>query len=853
MILSNSSCKSLVSPRTKRLVKPKPKPAQAEPSKSTQKSSKLPGKIIKLLVHNSLKIHKKLKKISQKHEKSKKEAKTRIKHEVQALNQVAREENLKNFKFKVFKPKYPWGVDEKRLEKSSDRKKEVDYSEKIYQKPVKRLKIMKNPTFSSSPDLTPQKKSHTSRPEIKTYLKQQRITRKRSKEHEENLKIEKENRRILQLKYIDIISRQIMDKKKKKSGKAGKKILKKCQPIRWVQKSIEDLSKSCLDKAETIQKQKACRNCEGKVSSPKQIIKIPTPEVPLAQSKSPILAQLDAIRQKKMQKQEELKGRFDLIKHKISRLGESKEKAAVKIQAAARGWLCRRFLKTFKRKKVAFDDSNSWLYKKQYPSSPDSFNEEDEEVKKILGVFHMNPSDQPQKKLKFNEEAKALVEFSPIFKEDNFSFSDMNKSLSDCSQKPKPEVKKPLLKDQGHKIKSPACDIFEQKNQKLKEKVLNLFTEMLQDPFFPVPQIDSATLSDYKRLLKDFLDSQDKAMIQSIYSSLESILLSQDLKDFSYFVKQIPTLDSLFSQFCSSRLARASPTPEPAGTPHPRLSLPYPCNSPVSLCASPVQGTFIDLIFSAALIQLEQVVIEDCLVEFFICKINDIGEKLLAGLVSSQAVLALKEFKDCINDDTLMDFTDLVFRRFGEEIAGQMASDRRNDPLDVLSCMQESEIGAGVFEFGFDEVVKTESFLALVAQDYLQVCVFKKMIFDCINEVLVLNSFKSPMPWSLQVVPRPAAGKPSKLYCKVLSTLLKWSSSKLGKIFSSFKNMAMSEEALTKYRESRIVSLLKTEAEDSEFLWTVYEFEETQLKLDISDMILESLVDEILALVHNPN
>ena len=847
MIFSNSSCKSLVSPRSKRLLKPKRKQVQLEPSKSTQKPSKPSAKIIKLLVHNSLKIHKRLKKISEKHEKSKKEAKNRIKHEVQALNQVTREENLKNFKFKVFKPKYPWGVDEKRLEKSSERKKEVDYSEKIYQKPVKRLKIMKNPTFSYSPDLTPQKKSHTSRPEIRTYLKQQRITRKRSKEHEENVKIEKENRRILQLKYIDIISRQIMEKKKKKSGKSGKKILKKCQPIRWVQKSIEDLSKNCLDKAENNQKLK---DSEGKVYSPKQIIKIPTSEPPLSQNKSPLLTQLDKIRQKKIKKQEEINEKFDLIKQKINKFGENKEKAAIKIQAAVRGWICRRFLKTSKEKHVAFDDSNSWLYKKQYPSSPDSFNEEDEEVKKILGVFHMKTSEKSLKKLKFNENAKELIQFSPIFKEEIFSLSDINRSLSDFGQNTNHDLK-PVPKSQGLKIKSPACDIFEKKNEKLKAKVLNLFTEILQDPFFPLSKIDLASLSEYKKILKEFLDSQDKTLIQKFYSGLESILLSQDLKDFSSFISQIPQLDSVFYHFFNTNLLRADSTPEPLGTPYPRLALPYPCSSCNSPCPSPGQSQFIDLLFDESLELLLEVLFQDCLLEFFIEKIDEIAERILNGLISNQTLMVLKEFKDCINDDTLMDFTDLVFRSFGEEVVAQMALDRRTDPLEVLSCMQESEIGAGVFEVGFDEVVTTESFLTLITQDYLQVCVFKKMIFDCINEVLVMHSYKSPMPWSLQVVQKPASPKPSKLYCKVLSTLLKWSSSKLGKIFSSFKNLGMSEEALTKYRESRILSLLKQESQDSESLWTVYEFEETQLKLDISDMILESLVDELLSLVYN--
>jgi hypothetical protein len=193
---------------------------EGENVKSTQRSPRFNGKLVKMLVSKSIKEHKKIKKAKEKKEKCKKEARARLKNEVQSLNLITREENLKNFKVKVFKPRFPWGVDEKRVERSTERKKEVENTEKVYSKPVKRLKILKKSIISFTPDFTPLKKCpHTSRPEIKTFIKKQRISRKRSREQEENQKLEKENKRVLQLKYIDIISRQILEKNQKKPKK----------------------------------------------------------------------------------------------------------------------------------------------------------------------------------------------------------------------------------------------------------------------------------------------------------------------------------------------------------------------------------------------------------------------------------------------------------------------------------------------------------------------------------------------------------------------------------------------------------------------------------------------------------
>lgn len=54
----------------------------------------------------------------------------------------------------------------------------------------------------------------------------------------------------------------------------------------------------------------------------------------------------------------------------------------------------------------------------------------------------------------------------------------------------------------------------------------------------------------------------------------------------------------------------------------------------------------------------------------------------------------------------------------------------------------------------------------------------------------------------------------------------------------------LDEEKLNLLREERLALLLSSEIEENEILWTDYEYEETQAKLDVADMILEFLAEE---------
>ena len=879
-ILSNSSRKSSVLVKSKTFAKLKKKNSKAEvvPNNLNVKSPKVydDGKILKSLVSKSLKHYKRAKKLVQKREKSRKEAKTKLKNEVKALSIITREENLKHFKARTFKPKYPWGVDEKRIEKSSEKRREVNYSENFPQKSINRLKLYKKSIASPSPDETPLKKcTHTSRPDIKSYLKHQRLSRKRSKEQEQSKKLEKESRRMLQLKVIDVISKQILEKqqKKVKKKKSPKKILKKFKPIKWVQRNLEDFSeneiganKDCkdlsnsesylIDKRVRIQSENSYyQERFGKVKENSETSESPANGFRNFESpKSPEILALEEFKKRKQSKQEEFGKKLEIAKQKLNGFGEEKEKAAIKLQAAVRGWLARKNLDKMILKFVAFDDSNSWMYKKMYPKSPDSFNDEDDEVKKILGVFHIDDKDNSSSPLRFKDPPKEdFTQFSPIFKGQDLNFSDIESKIEN-KEKTRPNTQKK---------NSP-------KHDKIKEKTINLFRFIVYNQLNSLYEICDQKKSLALEYLKNLLNAQHKNFVHNFHQTLENLSNHLNLFNFSNFLNQYPELQEILND--QSHLLKVSlescfshDSPEPI-LPHLKfINNILPCrpayadstplipvykensySSSFDIFSDPSAEDFFVLLIDSVLIILYEILIKDLIDDAFCEIFKDIVEKFIHGLVQHEVILAKQEMSSGINDENLVNYTDFIFRAHGEEIFHNLKIDRREEPLDVLSCMQESEIGSGAFQEYFEEILVTHTFLETITGDPLQICIYKKMIFDSINEGLFPLSYKSQLPWSQDRPKTIKIDSSEEVYCKIIALLLRWNTCKLGKIFSSFTILGMSEQTLNKLREDRILAVLSQESKENDLKWINYEFEEIQLRLDISDMVLELLVEEIM-------
>lgn len=135
----------------------------------------------------------------------------------------------------------------------------------------------------------------------------------------------------------------------------------------------------------------------------------------------------------------------------------------------------------------------------------------------------------------------------------------------------------------------------------------------------------------------------------------------------------------------------------------------------------------------------------------------------------------------------------------------------------------------------------TESFIAEMEN------IHNKVIFDAVNEAL--DGFRPyglrgpPLPWSKQSKTLTFKfGKEETvdfLLEKVKNKVLEWSHMNAGILSSWGQGDKKNKEALEMLREDRLARVLIQEAEENENLWVDYEYEETQTKLDLADIILE--------------
>ena len=122
-----------------------------------------------------------------------------------------------------------------------------------------------------------------------------------------------------------------------------------------------------------------------------------------------------------------------------------------------------------------------------------------------------------------------------------------------------------------------------------------------------------------------------------------------------------------------------------------------------------------------------------------------------------------------------------------------------------------------------------------------------------------------PMPWSnkvrrLQTKVEIASVDTERLFQMVKQEVFRWSQvfcgSLPGPVFH-FPNPRtgvdeFSEETLQEVRERRLTQVLTQDTVEHEHHWLNFEFEEAQIKVDLSDIILETLVSEVVALLDQP-
>lgn len=141
--------------------------------------------------------------------------------------------------------------------------------------------------------------------------------------------------------------------------------------------------------------------------------------------------------------------------------------------------------------------------------------------------------------------------------------------------------------------------------------------------------------------------------------------------------------------------------------------------------------------------------------------------------------------------------------------------------------------------------------------------IHNKVIFDWVNEIL--DSYRPyglkgpPLTWSTNL--RTLTYKYSEperieeVLFEVQEKIMAWSENEAGTLSDSdtiinappeIRHIMTEKQFLNQVREERLANLLSTEINDSEPLWLDYEYEDTQVKLDIADMVLQELCFETI-------
>lgn len=189
-------------------------------------------------------------------------------------------------------------------------------------------------------------------------------------------------------------------------------------------------------------------------------------------------------------------------------------------------------------------------------------------------------------------------------------------------------------------------------------------------------------------------------------------------------------------------------------------------------------------------------------------------------------------------------------------------------PTEVLMVIQESEIGTFVLpQFTNRHPIIDSSVHLQLTQQKLQLqentqvqeaeLIHSQMIFDTINEIH--NKYKLygakglPLPWSNKsrsVQKQPIS--PQELVKNTLFEIKRSCALRMGVIPTGemvIFNGTLDQELVDTLREESMGKALAEDLEAAEDKWVDYEFEEGQVKVDVSDMVLERLVVEIIEIL----
>jgi hypothetical protein len=183
------------------------------------------------------------------------------------------------------------------------------------------------------------------------------------------------------------------------------------------------------------------------------------------------------------------------------------------------------------------------------------------------------------------------------------------------------------------------------------------------------------------------------------------------------------------------------------------------------------------------------------------------------------------------------------------------------DPVDLLGKMQEAEIGVFIEKTQNTRILPLHLYIDLEKEPAeaspLQELqhIHNKLVFDVVGELLMKRTVKPlPLPWTFEVPFRPSKrisvnGIVGEIV-KEIKEINQTQAGKTPKVEFISNSQDSEEDVAAQMREEQLSAILAAEIMAQEHSWVNYEFEETQVKLDLSDMTLEELVEETVKILN---
>ena len=244
---------------------------------------------------------------------------------------------------------------------------------------------------------------------------------------------------------------------------------------------------------------------------------------------------------------------------------------------------------------------------------------------------------------------------------------------------------------------------------------------------------------------------------------------------------------------------------------------------------------------------LEDTVFEDILSEslcFSAYNIRILSEELITAILLYEIQEKYEEILQDLSEKSSLDYIFTILSDCSEkDLLNCLNNPVSLNPLQILTEIREF---GSFFEF------KT-SFLTLnifYTKNFCEsktVNVFHKLLFDFIDQTLEeMRNTELNLPWFVHFPCKKLKNK-QEILKFIENRFFKINQFKFGAIKA--ENSKTSDEIERKQRQEILNKIVAFEVSEQDYLWNFYDFQELQTNFDVSDMILEFLIEEVVEIL----